>query len=105
MQRLLLLALLSAPLAAADEPADAQTLREVGLETDGPGLLRYFRERTLDARGRERLAELVRQLGHRSFVTREKATQALLAAGDSARPLLQAALKDPDIEIVRRAEQ
>jgi HEAT repeat protein len=83
---------------------DTATLREAGVKADGPALLEFFRKRTFSDDDRARLAALVRQLGHEDFATREKASEALMAAGRSVLPLLLPALKDSDPEIRRRAE-
>jgi HEAT repeat protein len=82
---------------------EEKLLKEAGLPTDGPGLLDYFRRRTLSQADRERLASLVRQLGNRSFARRERASEALVAVGEAALPFLAPALHDEDPEIVRRA--
>src|SRR5262249_14599888 len=42
--------------------------------------------------------------GAETFELREKASEELIKLGNLAEPALQQALKDPDIEIVRRAE-
>src|SRR5262245_30035131 len=84
---------------------DEATLREAGLETDGPALLEFFRKRTLDETDRSRLAATVRRLGDNSYTVREKASRDLIAADRSALPYLQSALKDQDLEIARRAQR
>jgi hypothetical protein len=93
---------------AGPEPAreDERLLREGGLATDGPGLLKFFRDRTLSASDRERIALLIAQLNDRTFVVREKASKALIAAGENAIEALRAAVQRPKGEEVRRrAEQ
>jgi hypothetical protein len=104
----LLLPLLLAPPARAAEPdpdiAPAeQTLKEAGVATDGPGLLAYLRRHTLSPADRERLAAAVRQLGDHAFPVRERASATLAAAGRPALPFLKPALRDPDLEVARRA--
>src|SRR5262245_3263541 len=71
---------------ASDVREEEKLLKDAGLLTDGPSLLKYFRDRTPTEANRARLAELVRQLGHRSFQVREKATRQLIAAGEMALP-------------------
>jgi hypothetical protein len=88
---------------AADE-ADDKLLRDAGIATDGPGLLEFFRTRTLTPARRAELEELIRQLGSRSYNQRKKASRELLARGRIALPLLRQALKNSDLEVVRRAE-
>jgi hypothetical protein len=46
--------------------------------------------------------ELVRQLGHRSFLVREAATKKLSALGAAGKTVLVEGLDDPDLEIRRR---
>jgi HEAT repeat protein len=93
-------------LAAGPElTAAEQALREAGIATDGPGLLAFFRTRTLTPADRERLQRAVEQLGDDSFTVREKAVADLTAVGRSALPLLAPALKSTDPEVVRLAKE
>jgi hypothetical protein len=85
--------------------ADEQTLKAAGLASDGPAVLEFFRKRTLPDSDRDRLKTLVTQLGDDSFEVREKASAALVARGAAAERLLTAALKSPDAEVARRAEE
>src|SRR5437764_4149789 len=51
--------------AAKEEPQDSpdeQTLKAAKLPTDGPGLLEFFRTRSLDTIEREKITQLVEQL-------------------------------------------
>jgi hypothetical protein len=94
------------PSAAPDlEKADEQLLRDARVATDVPGLLAFLRERTLTEDDRKQLRALVRRLGAESYAQREEASQALTRRGRPALPLLREALKDPDVEIARRAER
>ena len=90
------------PPVAAESAEDEKLLRKAGLPTDGAGLLRYFRDRTLTPGDRARFAALVRQLGASSFAAREKASRALTTAGEPALAFLRAAVKDPGSEEARR---
>ncbi len=83
--------------------ADEALLREHRVGTDGPALLAFFRERTLTEADRERLADLVRQLGSDDFAQREKASAALVARGTPAVPFLRPAATSTDAEVARRA--
>jgi hypothetical protein len=94
-----------APAGGSAGSADEKLLRDHKIATDGPGLLDYFRKRTLGDAGLARINELVRQLGDDEFEVREKAAEGLVALGPRARSALQAALKDPDLEIRMRARQ
>jgi hypothetical protein len=80
-----------------------EVLKGQGVATDGPGLLAYFKARTLSQEDLDRLAANVRKLGDNDFETREKAGRDLVAAARSAVPFLKAALGDADAEIARRA--
>jgi hypothetical protein len=93
---------LGGPAGAAQD--DERLLRGAGIPTDGPGLLDFFRSRTLDGADDARIKVLVRQLGDDAFAAREQASRKLVAIGPRAREVLKAALKDPDPEIARRAE-
>jgi hypothetical protein len=91
---------------AADGPSrDEQALRDAGIPTDGSGLLTFFRNRTIDAADAGRLEKLVKQLGDDSFTVRELASKQLVAIGARARKVLTEALKDPDVEVARRAQE
>jgi hypothetical protein len=94
-----------APAARAGIDDDEKLLAAYHVPTDGPGLLAYFRSRTMDGTDDARLKALVRQLGDDSFQVREQASHKLVAVGPRAREVLKAALKDPDPEIARRAEE
>jgi HEAT repeat protein len=85
--------------------ADEALLKEAGVVPDGPGLLEFFRKRSLTEADRQRLEQRVRQLGSRAYRERTKATSELMQMGPPSLPFLRAALKDPDLEIVRRAQK
>lgn len=89
----------------ASQAADETSLREAGVATDNSSLLEFFRKRTLSEAEQSKLAETVRRLGDNSFAIREKASQDLMAAGRTALPFLRPAVKDPDLEIARRAQR
>jgi HEAT repeat protein/outer membrane protein assembly factor BamB len=97
------------PAPAAETDTDLKyaekALQEAKIQTDGPSLLQYFRARTLSEADKAKLAGIVRQLGSRSYKVRAKASRDLLIAGRAAIPFLRPALHDPDVEIVRRAEE
>jgi hypothetical protein len=87
----------------ADEAADEGLLQKYEIPTDGPGLLEYFRSRSFDDPGLERLGKLVQELGDDSFDKRQAASKRLVAIGPPARAALRAGLTDPDLEIRHRA--
>lgn len=90
---------------AAPEAADEATLKAARLGSDGPSLLGYFRQRTVGEADRTRIVALIRQLGDPAFAAREKASADLEEVGLPAIGLLRQAERDPDIEVVRRAER
>src|SRR5262245_17070049 len=99
----LILVVVPVPLLGDERTAcDEAVLKAAGLASDGPALLRFFRQRTPTEAELARLAAEVRRLGADSFQERERATRQLRAAGRSALPLLRAAVNDPDPEVVRR---
>jgi HEAT repeat protein len=75
---------------------DEGMLRSVGIATDGPGLLTYFRLRSQGEAEPKRLAALIEQLGDKSPIVARKASGELAALGAPAIPMLRQAVKDPD---------
>jgi HEAT repeats/PQQ-like domain len=84
---------------------DENLLRQQGVGTDSAGLLAFLRRRTPTADQQEKVAALIRQLGHKRFILRNRAEKELLRYGRLARPSLARALKDPDLEIADRAQR
>lgn len=85
--------------------ADEQTLKNAKLGVDGSALLDYFRKLARNGADRDRILALIKQLGDETFEVREKASTELIALGAAAVPFLKEALKDGDLEVVRRAER
>ncbi len=86
-------------------PRAEKLLRDHAIGTDGPSVLAYFALRTLTPENRGRLAQQVRDLGNENFAVRQQASAQLIRTGPPALPLLRAALNDPDLERVLRAER
>jgi HEAT repeat protein len=85
--------------------ADEKTLGDARLNTDGPALLEFFRQRTLKDDDRPRVQALITKLGDDDFQVREQATTDLVTLGKRATSLLKNAVEtSPDIEIVRRCQ-
>ena len=84
--------------AEAPDPilADETTLKSVGLPTDGPGLVEFFRARGQTVVAPEKVAGLIKQFDAPSLADREKACAELIAIGPPALPLLRQAAKDLD---------
>jgi hypothetical protein len=106
----LLVPFLLAVVARAAEPDPElvyaeKTLQEARVDTDGPALIRFFRERTPTAEDAARLADAVRRLGDDDFDAREKASEELIRAGRKALPFLKPAERDKDPERARRVAQ
>src|SRR5262249_17806642 len=84
------------PAAAAEPDPEVvqaeKTLKDANVATDGPALLRFFRERSLTDADRARLPDAVRRLGDDDFDVREKAAEELLRAGRKALPFLKPAM-------------
>jgi hypothetical protein len=92
------------PAAEPTPDADVSILKAAGIPTDGPGLAAYVKQRTATGADEAHMKVLVRQLGDDEFKAREAASRQLVMLGVRARPYLQAALKETDPEIVRRAQ-
>jgi HEAT repeat protein len=88
--------------------ADVKLRRDVWAswwrELNNDTLLKYFRDRTPNI-DPDKIGELIAQLGSKSFRVRQKAEQDLINLRGLSVPLLEKALKDPDIEIIKRAER
>jgi HEAT repeat protein len=95
------------PLRAADAETaeEEQILKKAGVASDGPGLLAFFRQRTVSKAEEERIAGLIGKLGSKNFKVRNKATKDLLAAGVPALPALRRALQASDAEVQSRAKR
>ena len=99
-------ALISVARADESTQADEQALQAVGLRSDGPTLLEFFRRRTAGEVKPEHVAELVRQLSDKAAPVREKATGELVSLGTMVIPWLRQASKDPDdLETAARARK
>jgi HEAT repeat protein len=85
--------------------ADEKLLQVAKLPTDGPALLKYFRDRTHKEADPKRLALLVEQLGDQRFSVREQAYAELLMLGVTSLPALKEASNHPDDEVRNRAAE
>src|SRR5262249_7598908 len=104
----LCLATRSAPqLRAADEAekADVQLLKEHHVGTSNAALIEVLRNNSLTDASRAVLNRLIREMGSKAYAQRQRASKKLVAAGPKALSFLRRALKDPDNEIARRAQQ
>jgi len=95
--------LLTLDVLANDLKNDLTALRNVREATDGPGLIAFFKKRTLSEEQREKIAGLIRQLGADEFALREKATTDLADLGGLCRAQLTQAIQGEDLEVRRRA--
>lgn len=98
---------LDAALAQLPDPAaaDEKILQAANRKTDPASLLEFFRQRTLPEKEREEYRGYVKQLGSEIFRQREQAMTKLVAKGPVVIELLREALKEPDLEVVRRADR
>lgn len=94
----------SAVCRGADAADDERMLKDAHIATDGPGLIAFFKQRTVGAADENRIKTLVKQLGDDDFSKREDASQQLIAIGGRARAALRQAVNDPDVEVKRRAQ-
>jgi hypothetical protein len=97
-----------APVIAADadqKALDEQVLKNAKLKTDGESLLNFLRRRILVEGDRAKVQALIEQLGAESFRVRAQAEADLIARGPVIVEMLKAALKNADLEVVRRAEK
>jgi HEAT repeat protein len=94
---------------AKEEPQESpeeQTLKGVKLPTDGPGLLDYFRKRSVDRVDPEEIAKLVKQLCDKKAENRDAAYRDLVSYGLLAVPQLRQASNDlDDVETAAIAKQ
>jgi HEAT repeats/PQQ-like domain len=98
--------LLVAVATAAEAPSDEQLLKQAQIPNDGPGLVAYFRQRTVAGNDRQRIETLIQRLGDPVYAVRERATTELIASGLPAVTLLRrAAATQEDVEVARRAER
>jgi outer membrane protein assembly factor BamB len=84
---------------------DFQLVKSVGVEPNGPALLKYFKERTLTEADPKALARLIRQLGDDSFQVRDSAYVDIVKLGPACLDGLKQAAEDPDLEIKLRVEE
>jgi HEAT repeat protein len=71
---------------------------------DGPALVDEFRARTLHPSELPKVAEMIKQLGDANYRVREKSSRELVSMGAKVLADLRLAVKDPDGERARRAE-
>jgi HEAT repeat protein len=92
------------PAAAAGPDPDEEVLSRAGVGVEDAALLDFVKKRSVTP-DEARIKALVRRLGADDFEAREEASRQLAAVGGPARPYLEAALNDPDAEVVRRAAE
>lgn len=92
---------------SAQEPggADRKLLQDAGLPTDVPGLVTFFRSRSLKEADRRQFEDLVKKLDDRAFHVPEKAARDLVARGPLALPFLKKALMSGSLELSLRVQQ
>jgi HEAT repeat protein len=100
------LAVFSAAGAGGEDPAvDEDLLEEAGFATDGPALVRFFRQRCLPDSDRQALLErLVSQLGAKTSRQRKQAAAELVGHGAAAVEVLKVAAEGSDRAVRDRAQ-
>lgn len=98
-----LLALALTPSLFAD-PRDERIVAEAGLSAEGPALLKFLAGLVPRDTDPKTVEPLVKQLASEDFFLREEAHRKILSLGAQAIPALRRVLKDPDRELVLRAE-
>lgn len=86
-----------------NDNGDVTQLRGAHVGVDGPGLLDFFRKRSLNEADRKQLDVSIRHFGDNSYRVREQSTQDVIGMGKATLRFLRQALQNPDLEIVRRA--
>src|SRR5262249_46195474 len=95
-------------LGAGDESAeeeDEHILKAAKLNGDSENLLNFLRKRTITDAKREQLEQYVRDLGSTRVAERRRASRELIAVGSPALAFLRKAVKNPDVEVSRRAQK
>jgi hypothetical protein len=96
----------------ADQPPDTtaddqKALKDVGVSSDGPSLLEYFKKRTFADADPKQVEKLIKDMGDDDFETREAAFGQLTKLGSSALGRLKLVVqeKGQDTEVLRRAQE
>jgi hypothetical protein len=84
------LALCKADTEAEATAADEQVLKEANVAVDGPGLLEFFRKRTLNDEQRKQIKAFIDKLDSRQFAERQEASSKLEGFGPPPRPVRRA---------------
>ncbi len=87
----------------ANPSEDVQRLKKDLGGADAERILEYLRGQMLTASIKQKLSQLIGELGSPNFKQRRDATRKLVQAGPVAIPLLRAATGNPDREIASRA--
>jgi HEAT repeat protein len=102
------MSLFAVPANAADGDVadlDLTAIREQGISNTTEALIDYLRKHSFDDDEAAVVKGLVRQLGSDEFAKRESASAELVTRGKLAIPFLEAALRESDPELVRRARR
>lgn len=85
-----------------EQLSDEQLLQKLGIATDGPGLLNYFKERTYPETSPELMQKLIGELSDVRFAVREDAYNKIMKLGSGAMFSLKASRSVDDVEAMRR---
>jgi len=84
--------------------SDRDSLKRAAVALDGAAARAYLRKLIPTKAEQEALLDWIAKLGNPAFNVRERATEQLKKGGVQAIPYLRQAAKNPDKEVVRRAE-
>lgn len=90
---------------AADPAEDEQRLKKDLGGADAERILEYLRGQMLTEASKQKLSQLIEEMGSANFKKRQEATRKLVEAGPVAIPLLRAATSHRDKEIASRARR
>jgi HEAT repeat protein len=97
------------PRLGSDDSLGRKILRDAWMawwrNTNGPALVALVREHTLTPEMRQKIKQIITKLGDSEYLTREAATDELLALGRITLPQLREAIHSLDREVGRRARQ
>lgn len=86
------------------DPRDERIVAEAGLSSQGPALLKFLEGLVPRNTDPQAVEPLIQQLAAEDFFRREEAHRKILTLGAQAIPALRRVLKEPDRELVLRAE-
>jgi HEAT repeat protein len=77
-------------------PSDEQALKAAGLKANGPALLEFLRKRSAGQADADEVADLIKTLGNKDPILRDKAMGELVSLGQAVVPALRQAANELD---------